>query len=69
MTASSQARFILRKCWFNAERCGTGLKLLRQYRSEWDDKRQVLKPVPLHGFTSHCAPMRFGICALGWGER
>jgi hypothetical protein len=51
----SQARFVMRKCWFNSERCGTALKLLRQYRSEWDDKRQVLKPVPLHDFTSHCA--------------
>jgi phage terminase large subunit len=51
----SQARFVMRKCWFNSERCGTALKLLRQYRSEWDDKRQVLKPTPLHDFTSHCA--------------
>jgi hypothetical protein len=63
----SQARFILRKCWFNAERCGTGLKLLRQYRSEWDDKRQVLKPVPLHDFTSHCADAFRYLC-IGLGR-
>ncbi len=64
----SQARFILRKCWFNAERCGTGLKLLRQYRSEWDDKRQVLKPVPLHDFTSHCADAFRYLC-IGLGRQ
>lgn len=51
----SQARFVLRKCWFNSERCGDGLKALRQYRSEWDEKRQVLKPTPLHDWTSHAA--------------
>jgi hypothetical protein len=63
----AQARFILRKSWFNAERCGTGLKLLRQYRSEWDDKRQVLKPVPLHDFTSHCADAFRYLC-IGLGR-
>jgi len=64
----SQARFVLRKCWFNAERCGTGLKLLRQYRSAWDDKRQVLKPVPLHDFTSHCADAFRYLC-IGLGRQ
>ena len=63
----AQARFILRKCWFNTERCGAGLKLLRQYRSEWDDKRQVLKPVPLHDFTSHCADAFRYLC-IGLGK-
>jgi len=63
----AQARFILRKCCFNAERCGLGLKLLRQYRSEWDDKRQVLKPAPLHDFTSHCADAFRYLC-IGLGR-
>jgi hypothetical protein len=64
----SQARFVLRKSWFDAERCGTGLKLLRQYRSAWDDKRQVLKPVPLHDFTSHCADAFRYLC-IGLGRQ
>jgi phage terminase large subunit len=63
----SQARFIMRKCWFNSERCGDGVKFLRQYRSEWDDKRQVLKPTPLHDFTSHCADAFRYLC-IGLGK-
>jgi phage terminase large subunit len=63
----SQARFILRKCWFNAERTGDGLKALRQYRSEWDEKRQVLKPVPLHDWTSHAADAFRYLC-IGLGR-
>lgn len=62
-----QARFLLRKCWFNSERTGDGLKALRQYRSEWDDKRQVLKPVPLHDWTSHCADAFRYLC-VGLGR-
>lgn len=59
-----QARMVLRKCYFNSERCGAGLKALRQYRSEWDEKRQVLKPIPLHDWTSHCADA-FRYLAIG----
>jgi phage terminase large subunit len=63
----SQARFILRKCWFNSERTGDGLKALRQYRSEWDEKRQVLKPTPLHDWTSHAADSFRYLC-IGLGK-
>lgn len=31
------------------------IEALRQYRYEWDDKRQVLKNTPLHDWTSHAA--------------
>jgi hypothetical protein len=60
----SQARFVMRKCYFNSDLCADGLALLRQYRSEWDEKRQVLKPTPLHDFTSHCADS-FRYLAIG----
>jgi len=63
----SQARYIIRKSWFDTTRCGNGLKALRQYRSEWDEKRQVLKPVPLHDWTSHCADA-FRYLAVGLGR-
>ena len=32
----------------------TGIEKLRQYRSEYDEKRQVLSNRPLHDFTCHC---------------
>jgi len=63
----SQARFMLRKSWFNSGRCGDGLTALRQYRSDWDERRQVLKPVPLHDWTSHAADA-FRYLAVGLGR-
>jgi hypothetical protein len=63
----SQARFLIRKAWFDPEACAQGLKALRQYRSEWDEKRQVLKPVPLHDWTSHASDA-FRYLAIGLGR-
>jgi hypothetical protein len=63
----AQVRFALRKCWFNATRCAEGVKALRQYRSDWDEKRQVLKPVPLHDWTSHGADAFRYLC-IGLGR-
>jgi hypothetical protein len=62
-------RQILGRCWFDAERCAAGIKALRAYRSEWDSKRQVLRPRPLHDWSSHAADaMRYlalGLAKLG----
>jgi phage terminase large subunit len=33
-------RLMLSKCWFDAERCERGIEALKQYRREWDGKRQ-----------------------------
>ena len=60
-------RFALRKCWFNAAQSADGIKALRQYRSDWDEKRQVLKPVPLHDWTSHGADAFRYLC-IGLGR-
>jgi hypothetical protein len=51
----NQARFLIRRAWFNTDRCAAGLEALRLYRSEWDEKRQALKPTPLHDWTSNAA--------------
>ena len=62
-------RQILSRCWFDSERCAAGIKALRAYRSEWDSKRQVLRPRPLHDWASHGADaMRYlalGLAKLG----
>jgi hypothetical protein len=63
----SHVRFLLRKCWFNTERCGDGIEALRQYRSDYDEKRQALKPTPLHDWTSHAADA-FRYLAIGLGK-
>lgn len=41
--------------WFDAEGCERGVDCLRMYRSEFDEKNQVLKSRPLHDWASHGA--------------
>jgi hypothetical protein len=48
-------RLMLARCWFDAERCARGIEALKQYRREWDGKRQVWRERPLHDWTSHAA--------------
>ena len=48
-------RTIIPRIWFDARRCSDGIEKLRQYRSEYDEKRQVLSDRPLHNFCSHAA--------------
>ena len=60
-------RLLLPKCWFDADKCARGLDALRQYRTEFDDKRKVFRNKPLHDWTSHCADA-FRMLALGLRE-
>jgi phage terminase large subunit len=48
-------RVFLPKCWFDAEKCAPGIDALKLYRAEYDDKLQVLRPRPVHDWTSHAA--------------
>jgi phage terminase large subunit len=55
------ARLMLSRCWFDAERCERGIEALKQYRREWDGKRQVWRERPLHDWASHAADaFRYG---------
>ncbi len=54
-------RLMMPKCWFDAERCARGIEALKQYRREWDGKRQTWRERPLHDWTSHAADaFRYG---------
>lgn len=54
-------RLMLSKCWFDEDRCARGIEALKQYRREWDGKRQVWRERPLHDWTSHAADaFRYG---------
>lgn len=54
-------RLMLSRCWFDAERCARGIEALKQYRREWDGKRQVWRERPLHDWASHAADsFRYG---------
>lgn len=60
-------RMVLPKCWFDAGRCRDGIEALRQYRTEYDEKRRTFKASPLHDWSSHAADaMRY--LALGMKE-
>lgn len=57
-------RLMLARCWFDAERCARGVEALKQYRREWDGKRQVWRERPLHDWASHGADaFRYGAMA------
>lgn len=48
-------KMLLPKCLFNLSTTKNGLEALRHYRSEFDEKRKVFKPTPLHDWSSHDA--------------
>jgi len=60
-------RQLLPRCWFDAETCGRGLEALRNYRSEWDERRQAFRERPLHDWSSHAADA-FRYLAMGLRE-
>ncbi|MGB0972093.1 MAG: hypothetical protein ACPGVG_14210, partial [Mycobacterium sp.] len=49
------ARVIVARSWFDTETCARGVDCLENYRKEWDGKRQVFKPQPLHDWASHAS--------------
>lgn len=48
-------RLTVPKCWFDSDRCARGIEALKQYRREWDGKRQTWRERPYHDWTSHAA--------------
>ena len=69
------ARSRLQRCYFDPDQCRDGIEALRQYRSDWDDKKGVLRLAPLHDWASHGADSFRYLCSVdhnmlqgGWGE-
>jgi len=53
-------------CWFDKDKCATGIEYLKAYQKKWDDKAQVFKSKPQHSYASHCADaFRTGIAGQG----
>jgi phage terminase large subunit len=57
-------RMLLPRCWFDKERCERGIDALRLYRADYDAKGEVLRPRPVHDWTSHAADA-FRYLAMG----
>lgn len=51
----SAARLFISKCWIDRAKCEYGIEALKQYRTEYDEKRKVFSNRPLHDWTSHAA--------------
>lgn len=67
-------RRLLPRCWFDAKATKQGLDCIRNYRREFDEKRQVFYDKPLHDWSSHGADA-FRYLAVGmdtqtsnWGK-
>lgn len=55
-------RSTLPKMWINEATCGPLIKSLEGYRQEYDSKRNVYKPQPLHDINSHAADAMRYLC-------
>lgn len=51
----SAVRMLLPRCWFDADKCATGIEALKQYRCEYDEELKVFSQRPLHDWTSDFA--------------
>lgn len=49
----SAGRQRFNRFWFDEEGCARGIDCLRMYRSEYDEKHDVLKTRPVHDWASH----------------
>jgi len=49
------ARLILRRCWFDAEKCKHGIEALRQYRKAYNTRLETFTATPVHNWASHAA--------------
>lgn len=67
MDGINAVRETLPRCWFDSEKTDVGLDCLRQYRSEYDEKKLVFSDNPRHDWTSHAADA-FRYLAMAWKE-
>lgn len=62
------ARRVFSRCYFDAEKCQEGLNALRNYRKEYDHKRQSFRLTPFHDWSSDAADA-FQVFAVGHRDR
>jgi phage terminase large subunit len=62
------ARAAFFRMWFDREKTGEAVELLKQYQREWDDDKKAFRDKPRHDFTSHCADA-FRMMAVAWQEK
>jgi len=59
------ARSVLPRCVFDRDKCDRGIRALKDYHREWDDRLKIFKSNPLHNWASHAADgFRYGALGL-----
>jgi hypothetical protein len=49
------SRMLLKTCYIDSVRCSRGIECLENYRSDYDERRKILRPTPRHDWASHGA--------------
>jgi hypothetical protein len=57
-------RNVLNRCWFNEEKCSSGIRALESYRRQWNERHGCWSSHPLHNQASHGADA-FRMLAVG----
>ena len=60
-------RVSFNRFWWDATKCKHGIEALRQYRTEYDEKKRVFRDTPRHDWTSHAADAA-RYMAMAWRE-
>lgn len=50
-----RTRIILTRSWFDAKKCERGIKAIKNYHKEWNDKTKTYQNHPAHDWSSHGA--------------
>lgn len=60
-------RSLFSKIWIDEEKCSDLIKALENYRQQYDSKKKVYLPRPLHDWSSHfCDSFRYLATSLHW---
>lgn len=61
------ARVTMARIWFDEVNCRSGIEALRQYRTDYDEKKRAFRDTPRHDWTSHTADAFRYLC-MSWRE-
>lgn len=61
------AKAMFPRCWFDESKCAEGLRMLENYRKEWDERLSKWSEKPVHDFASHAADS-FRYMAVGMNK-
>ena len=62
MSGVNMVRNNLHRMYFDEEECAVGIRALKNYRKEFDERRGVFKDKPLHDWSSHAADAMRYLC-------